>query len=131
LIAPLSVMQAVIPVMRAQGSGSIVNVSSGTTLANAPGTGGYVASKIALERLSAIARVELDGTGIAVSTIIPFATSTEFITSLRAGRDAAEGGLAGVSFDPPERVAEAILDLVRSGAPQVDLVPAAYGGSRQ
>ena len=86
LIAPLSLMQAVIPLMRAQRSGSIVNESSGTTFADVPGTGAYVATKIALERLSAIARAELDGTGITVSTVIPFATSTELISSLRARR---------------------------------------------
>lgn len=130
LVAPFALMQAVIPVMRAQGSGSIVNVSSGTTFADAPGTGAYVASKIALERLTAVARAELAGTGIAVSTVIPFVTSTEFVSALRAGRTAAESGLAGVAFDTPEQVADAILDLVRSGAPQLDLVPAAYGGSR-
>jgi NADP-dependent 3-hydroxy acid dehydrogenase YdfG len=130
LVAPLAVMQAVIPVMRAQGSGSIVNVSSGTTLASYPGLGGYVASKIALERLSAIARVELAGAGITVSTVLPFATSTEFVASLRAGRGEAEAELAGVDLDSPERVAEAILDLVRSGDAQTDLVPVAYGGSR-
>lgn len=131
LVAPLATMQAVLPVMRDQGSGSIVNVSSGTTLADAPSTGAYVASKIGLERLTAITRAELAGTGITVSTVIPFATSTEFVTSLRAGRTDAETELAGVAFDPPQRVAEAILDLVRTGAPQRDLVPAAYGGSGQ
>lgn len=131
LVAPLAVMQAVLPLMRAQGSGSIVNVSSGTTFANTSGLGAYVASKIALERLTAIARAELDGTGIAVSTVIPFVTSTEFLTSLRAGRERAEAGLAGFDFDPPERVAEVILDLVRTGNAKADLVPAAYGGSRQ
>lgn len=131
LVAPLALMQAVIPGMRAQGSGSIVNVSSGTTFGNAPGTGGYVASKIALERLTAIARQELDGTGISVSTVIPFVTGTEFITSLRAGQGEAAAGLAGVEFDPPERVAQVILDLVRTGDAQADLVPAAYGGSRR
>ena len=47
LVAPLALMQAVLPLMRAQGRGSIVNVSSGTTFADAPGTGAYVASKIA------------------------------------------------------------------------------------
>ncbi|SEP85025.1 SDR family oxidoreductase [Microlunatus flavus] len=130
LLAPLALMRAVIPVMRRQGAGSIVNVSSGTTLADAPSTGGYVASKIALERLSAIARAELAGAGVAVSTMIPFVTSTEFVTSLRRGSDAAADELAGVTFDPPERVAEAILELVRSGEPVADLVPAAYGGSR-
>lgn len=130
LVAPLALMQAVLPLMRARRAGSIVNVSSGTTFANAPGTGGYVASKIALERLSAIAREELAGTGVTVSTVIPFATSTEFVTSLRAGRDEAATGLAGVDLDRPERVAEVILELVRTGAAQADLVPAAYGGSR-
>ncbi|GAB2573201.1 SDR family oxidoreductase [Microlunatus antarcticus] len=130
VVAPLSVMQAVLPLMRAQGSGSIVNVSSGTTFADLPGTGAYVASKIALERLSAIARSELDGTGVTVSTVIPFITSTEFIGSMRAGRESAETSLAGLDFDPPERVAEVILDLVRTGAARADLVPVAYGGSR-
>jgi NADP-dependent 3-hydroxy acid dehydrogenase YdfG len=130
LIAPLAAMQAVLPVMRRQQAGSIVNVSSGTTFADVPGTGGYVASKIALERLSAIARNELEGTGIRVSTIIPFATSTEFLGSIRAGRAEAEAMTAGARFDSPEQVADAILQLVRSGAPQADLVPVAYGGTR-
>lgn len=131
LVAPLALMQAVLPGMRAQGSGSIVNVSSGTTFGNAPGTGGYVASKIGLERLSAIARNELDGTGISVSTVIPFITSTEFITSLRAGSSEAAAQLAEADFDSPEQVAQVILDVVRTGEAQADLVPAAYGGSRQ
>jgi NADP-dependent 3-hydroxy acid dehydrogenase YdfG len=130
LVAPLAMMQAVLPAMRAQGSGSIVNVSSGTTFADVPGTGGYVASKIALERLSAIARAELEGTGIAVSTLIPFATSTEFMTSIRAGRAEAEAMTAGATFDSPETVADAVLALIASGDARGDLVPAAYGGSR-
>ena len=130
LVAPLAMMRAVLPTMRRQGSGSIVNVSSGTTFADVPGTGGYVASKIALERLTAIARNELEGTGISVSTVIPFATSTEFIASIRAGRADAEAMTAGARFDPPERVAEAILQVIRSGDARVDLVPVAYGGTR-
>jgi NADP-dependent 3-hydroxy acid dehydrogenase YdfG len=130
LIAPLAMMQAVLPTMRRQEAGSIINISSGTTFADVPGTGGYVASKIALERLSAIARNELDGTGITVSTMIPFATSTEFLSSIRAGRVDAEAMTAGANFDEPEQVADAILQLIRSGEPRLDLVPAAYGGTR-
>lgn len=130
LVAPLALMQAVLPTMRRQGSGSIVNVSSGTTFADVPGTGGYVASKIALERLSAIVRNELEGTGVSVSTVIPFATSTEFLSSIRAGRADAEAMTAGAAFDTPDQVAEAILALIRSGDARLDLVPAAYGGSR-
>jgi short-subunit dehydrogenase len=115
--------------MREQGAGSIVNVSSGTTFADVPGTGAYVASKVALERLSAIARAELAEAGIAVSTIIPFATRTEFMDSIRAGRQAAEAMTAGVDFHAPERVADAILALVASGEARIDLVPEAFGGS--
>lgn len=130
LVAPLAAMQAVLPAMRAQGAGAIVNVSSGTTFADLPGTGGYVASKVALERLSAIARAELAGTGVVVSTLIPFATETEFMASIRAGRAEAEAMTAGATFDTPETVADAVLALVASGDARMDLVPAAYGGSR-
>jgi short-subunit dehydrogenase len=130
LVAPLAMMQAVLPTMRRQNAGSIINVSSGTTFADVPGTGGYVASKIALERLSAIARNELDQTGIVVSTIVPFATSTEFLSSIRAGRAEAEAMTAGAQFDAPEQVADTILELIRSGDARADLVPAAYGGTR-
>ena len=130
LVAPLAAMQAVLPAMRAQGAGAIVNVSSGTTFADVPGTGGYVASKVALERLSAIARAELAGTGVVVSTLIPFATETEFMSSIRAGRAQAEAMTAGATFDTPETVADAVLALVASGDARMDLVPAAYGGSR-
>ncbi|MBM7024481.1 SDR family oxidoreductase [Clavibacter zhangzhiyongii] len=130
LVAPLAAMQAMLPTMRAQGAGAIVNVSSGTTFADVPGTGGYVASKIALERLSAIARAELEGSGVVVSTLIPFATATEFMTSIRAGRAEAEAMTARATFDTPETVADAVLALIASGAARMDLVPAAYGGSR-
>ncbi|MFG6503854.1 SDR family oxidoreductase [Microbacterium sp. P05] len=130
LIAPLAMMQAVLPTMRRQHAGAIVNVSSGTTFANVPGTGAYVASKVALERLTAIARNEWEAAGIAVSTVIPFATDTEFLASIRAGRADAEAMTAGAEFDTPETVADAILQLIRSGEPQLDLVPAAYGGTR-
>ena len=129
VLGPVIVLQAAVPLLRAGGGGSIVNVSSGTTLAAVPGTGPYAASKAALEKLSAVARAELAPDGIAVSCLLPFATSTDFMASLRAGREAAEEMTAGAVFDPPERVAQAVLDLVRSGAAQVDLVPRAYGGS--
>jgi short-subunit dehydrogenase len=130
LVAPLAVMQAVLPTMRRQGAGSIVNVSSGTTFADVPGTGGYVASKIALERLSAVARNELEGTGISVSTMIPFATDTEFLASIKAGRSEAEEMTAGAVFDSPDQVEDRVGDLLRGGDARKDLVPVAYGGSR-
>jgi short-subunit dehydrogenase len=130
VVAPLALMQAVIPAMRAQGRGAIINVSSGTTFADVPGTGAYVASKVALARLSAIARAELENSGIVVSTIIPFATNTEFLSSIKAGRADAEAMTEGAVFDAPEQVADAIVELIGSGEAQKDLVPVAYGGTR-
>lgn len=130
LVAPLAMMQAVLPTMKRQGAGTVINVSSGTTFADVPGTGGYVATKIALERLSAIARNELETTGVTVSTMIPFATSTEFLSSIRAGRAEAETMTSGASFDTPEQVADAILALIESGEPRMDLVPVECGGTR-
>lgn len=117
----LLAMQAVIPVMRQAGGGHIVNVSSGTTLMTPTGTGGYAATKAALNMLSAAARSELAGEGIVVSTVYPFVTATEFHDQLRAG--ARRPPRPGLEPHPPERVAEAILDLVSTGAESVVLVP--------
>jgi NADP-dependent 3-hydroxy acid dehydrogenase YdfG len=111
VVAALAAMQAVIPPMRRQGAGAIVNVSSGTTLHLMPGVAGYAATKAALNTLSSIARLELADAGIVVSTVFPRITDTDFHDTLRAGalRAGAPRGHA------PEQVAAVILDLVRSG----------------
>jgi NADP-dependent 3-hydroxy acid dehydrogenase YdfG len=132
VVAALAAMQAVVPVMRAQGAGSIVNVSSGTTLVVRPGTGAYAASKAALNMLSGVARLELADAGIVVSTVYPFLTATEFHSSLRAGAlQAAPRENAPPELQPhrPEQVAEVVLELVRTGAERADLVPERFGGS--
>jgi NAD(P)-dependent dehydrogenase (short-subunit alcohol dehydrogenase family) len=133
VVAALAAMQAVIPVMRNQGAGSIVNVSSGTTLAVRPGAGAYAASKAALNMLSSVARLELADAGIAVSTVYPFITATEFHRSLRAGELRAPSSPEEVPPDlrpqRPEQVAEVILEVIRSGAERADLVPARFGGT--
>lgn len=131
LVAPLITMQAVIPVMREQGAGSIVNVGSGISFAAIPGSGAYAASKAGLAKLSAVARAELVDASIAVSTIYPFVTATEFTASVRAGREAAEQLESDHAPQPqqPEQVAEAILELIKTGAEQADLVPEQFGGT--
>jgi len=131
LVAPLVTMQAVVPVMRKQGAGSIVNVSSGITFSALPGSAAYSASKAGLNKLSAVARAELADAGIAVSTMYPFITDTEFIESLRGETESASQLESSHAPKPqtPEQVAEAILDLVTTGAEQADLVPEQIGGS--
>jgi NAD(P)-dependent dehydrogenase (short-subunit alcohol dehydrogenase family) len=61
----------VIPVMRRQGHGRIVQNSSILGLMPLPFRGAYVASKYALEGLTNTLRLELRGSGIAVSLIEP------------------------------------------------------------
>lgn len=127
-VAPLVAMQAVLPAMRAQGGGSIVNVSSGTTLRPLPGTGAYTASKAALDVLSTIARAEFADSGVVVSTVYPFITETEFHRVLRAGAGPVVR-TGGPRPQSAEQVAEVILGLVRSGEPRADLIPVQFGGT--
>lgn len=63
--------RAVIPVMRAQGHGRIVQNSSVLGLTALKWRGAYVASKFALEGLTDVMRLELAGTGIHVALIEP------------------------------------------------------------
>ncbi|WP_439155779.1 SDR family NAD(P)-dependent oxidoreductase [Yoonia sp.] len=61
----------VIPVMRAQGHGRIVNCSSVLGLVALKWRGAYVASKFALEGLTDVLRIEMTGTPIKVILIEP------------------------------------------------------------
>ena len=117
--APLLAMQAVVPVMRRRGGGSIVNVSSGTTLMVPTGTAGYAATKAALNMLSRTARAELSVEAISVSIVYPFVTATEFHDTLRAG----DGPQRGLEPHPPELVADAIARVIASGDEEAVLVP--------
>ena len=125
LIGPLEAMQAVIPIMRRQGSGAIVNVSSGTTKMILTGSAGYSASKAALNHLSLIAREELASDGIAVSLIYPYITATDLEkNAIGADEHSTAGPPPGIPpADPPEKVAEAILRLIESGEAELSLVP--------
>ena len=71
-------MQAVIPLMRAQGSGSIVNINSGTAFMTVPQYSVYSSSKRPLLGFSLTARAELEKDRIEVSEIYPFITATNF-----------------------------------------------------
>lgn len=131
LIAPLMMMQAVIPPMRRQGAGRIINVSSGATLATYPGSAAYTSSKAGLNMLSGVARLELAEAGITVSTVYPFMTRSEFYQSVKLGQEAAiaQAEQSAAFAHAPERVAEKILAMVESGEAQGDLVPRAWGGT--
>jgi NAD(P)-dependent dehydrogenase (short-subunit alcohol dehydrogenase family) len=77
----LHVTQAVLPVLRAQGSGHIVQISSAMGVATFSGTGGYSASKWALEGMSEALSQEVAPFGIKVTLIEPGAFATDFASS--------------------------------------------------
>jgi NADP-dependent 3-hydroxy acid dehydrogenase YdfG len=117
VVAPLTIMQAVLPGMRSRGAGAIVNVSSATSLRVFPGLGGYASTKAALNMLSQIAAREFADAGVAVSVVYPSVTATEFHENLRVGQIVSGGRT--IPPDPPELAAETILFAIRSGEPHV------------
>ncbi len=74
----------IIPAMRANGRGRIVQCSSVLGLISAPWRGAYCASKFALEALTDALRLELQGSGIHVSLIEPGPIRTRFVENARA-----------------------------------------------
>ena len=67
----------VIPVMRKQGHGRIVNCSSVLGLVGAKWRGAYVATKFAMEGLTDVLRIEMRGTGIDLILIEPGPIATK------------------------------------------------------
>lgn len=83
LIGPIALTRALIPAMRSQGGGRILNISSlGGRLAF-PFVGLYSASKFALEGISDVLRMELEPFNIQVSVIEPGPVETEFVAVAR------------------------------------------------
>jgi NADP-dependent 3-hydroxy acid dehydrogenase YdfG len=77
LFGALHGMQAVIPLMRVQGGGIIVNISSGAGRKAIPALSAYGASKAALDLISATAREELIEDNIRVMTVYPPNTESD------------------------------------------------------
>lgn len=94
---PLLMMQACIPQMKAQGGGLIINVSSIIGRRSTPYSGGYCASKAALEHLVESMRVELAADNIRFSTLYPGVTQTDFVPNSLGGPTQRRGRVTGVS----------------------------------
>jgi NADP-dependent 3-hydroxy acid dehydrogenase YdfG len=71
-------MQAVLPLMREQGSGHIISVASAAGKIAYPGIGAYSATKHAIVALADALRAEIAGTGIHTSVVLPIGTRTKF-----------------------------------------------------
>jgi NAD(P)-dependent dehydrogenase (short-subunit alcohol dehydrogenase family) len=105
-VAPLDLVQHVLPSMRARGAGTIVNVTSDAAVEAYPGWGGYGASKAALEHLSRVLAAELVGSGVRILTIDPGDMQTEM-------HQQAEPGVDLSHLPTPNVVAPAIVRLIQ------------------
>ena len=79
LVGVHDLTRRLIPAMRKNGVGRIVNCSSVLGMIVAPYRGAYCASKFALEALTASLRLELEGSGIRVSLIEPGPIRSRFV----------------------------------------------------
>jgi NADP-dependent 3-hydroxy acid dehydrogenase YdfG len=78
MLGPLHAIQAVVPKMKAQGGGVIINISSRVSKMAIPGIGAYASTKYALNGLSLTAHNELGADNIRVVLFHPGLTSTDF-----------------------------------------------------
>jgi short-subunit dehydrogenase len=104
--------------MREQGSGRIVNVSSGTTRRVAVGVGAYASTKVAVNMLTAVLRQELAPDGIAVSLLLPSITATEFGDGMFTLGASPRPGMVAHS---PDYVASVVVRLLRTGEESFDI----------
>lgn len=126
-------MQAVLPHMREQKSGSIVNIASALGKITIPGFGWYAASKHAVEALSEALRGEVLEFGINVVVIAPSLIKTEFtakafeLLNTVAHPPIYKKLLAGLHYllagefkaPNPEIIANAVLHAVTTSTPPI------------
>lgn len=119
------IIQEVAPIMRKQGSGTIVNISSVAGRMGLPGSPAYISSKFALEGLGECLRYELGMFGIKTTLIEPGVIKTNFFDSMKIPeskkdpkyQQITENMLAGLKMmvemgTAPSQVAEVVLKAI-------------------
>ena len=129
----IRVIQAALPLLRQQGSGHILGVSSGLGLVAMPLIGYYCTSKWAVEALHESLAQEVKSFGIKVTLIEPGAYATEFASpsSLKRAegldvynslREQISSHLSGEKRGDPQATAEAILQIVDAPEPPLRFI---------
>ena len=127
----ISIIQKVAPIMRKQGSGVIINVSSVAGRIGFPGSPAYISSKFALEGLSESLRYELGQFGVKIIIIEPGVIKTNFFSSMKIAdpkpdspyKEITEKVISGIKMmaelgTPPSEVATAILNAIKEENPR-------------
>jgi short-subunit dehydrogenase len=110
LFGALEAMQAVIPVMKQQGSGTIINISSVAGHIPLPFHATYSATKFAMNAIGKAARIELAPERIHVMTVCPGYVRTNFSANIVRGQEAKVIRPASQRGISAERVARATLN---------------------
>ena len=129
----LRVVQAVLPLLRQQGGGHILGVSSSLGIVPMPLIGFYCASKAAVESLHESLAPEVEPFGIKVTLLEPGAYATDFaspaslkmVPGIDAYADLRQqiiGGLSGEERGDPRATAEAILEIVDAEEPPLRFI---------
>jgi short-subunit dehydrogenase len=109
LFGAMECMQAVIPVMRQQGGGDIVNISSVSGHISMPYMSVYAASKHGMQAIGRAVRVELQKHNINVLTVSPGYIATDFSQHMVKGKSSQRVGGSAKYGAKPEVVAKATL----------------------
>ncbi len=78
VLGPLYLIRRFLPAMVARGRGGVLNVSSGAAVAPLPGEAAYSATKHFLRGLGKTLQLELTGTGVRLTEVLPGPVATEF-----------------------------------------------------
>lgn len=106
LLAPFLLTRALLPAMKARGSGSIVTLGSIADRHVFPGNGAYAASKYGLRALHEALRMELRGSGVRATLVSPGPVDTALWDPIDP--DNREGFTPRAAMLPAEAVADAI-----------------------
>ncbi|MER7789852.1 oxidoreductase [Streptomyces sp. NPDC097640] len=136
VFGPLAVQRAVLPLLRRQRSGHVVNISSIVGFATAPGWGIYASTKFAVEGFTETLHAELAPLGVHVTLVEPGFFRTDFLdpASLHTGTDViddyaatagtmreAATGLNHAQPGDPAKAARAIVEMAAAPEPPLRL----------
>jgi NAD(P)-dependent dehydrogenase (short-subunit alcohol dehydrogenase family) len=114
VLGTLLSMKHELRLMQAQGSGSIINISSTYGHLGARGASVYAASKHAVEGLTKSAALEAAGSGVRVNAVAPGPTDTAMLDRFTGSAERKAGLIAGVPLQrvgTPDEIANAIVFL--------------------
>ena len=135
IFATINVVRSVLPVMRSQRSGYIINIGSVAGFVGAPGWSVYSATKAAVAAFSEVIALDVKEFGIKVTVAEPSGFRTGFLTqdslafttSKIAGYEAVKNtqerylSMNGQQAGDPERAAEIFMELAESPEPPLHL----------